>query len=160
MSLLSSSRRCVIAVLLAAAPVTLGLAAESGDVAVRGLGGGEASPLATLLRLSAALCVVLLVFWGCARLVRRLNGAGLVGGGAAQAGLRVVGALSLGGRERLVLVQAGEEQLLLGVTATHIERLHLLPTPLSAPGDNASGPFDSGDFRAKLLSAMNRRTPS
>ena len=160
MPLPSSRSLCTIAVLLTVAPLSIGLAAEGTDMTAGGLGGADVSPLATLLRLAAALCVVLLVFWGCARLVRRLNGAGLVGGGAAQAGLRVVGALSLGSRERLVLVQAGEEQLLLGVTATSIERLHLLPTPLSVPGDAPAGPFDSGDFRAKLLSAMQRRTPS
>jgi len=130
--------------------------AEGTAVAVRGLGGVEASPLATLLRLVAALFIVLIVFWGCARLLRHLNVGGGGVTGVSRAGLRIVGALPLGSRERLVIVQAGDEQLLLGVTATRIERLHRLETPIAAPGKAADG----GDFRTRLLAAMERRTPS
>ncbi|ATG73204.1 flagellar biosynthetic protein FliO [Zobellella denitrificans] len=54
--------------------------------------------------------------------------------------LRVVATLALGSRERVVVVQAGEEQFLLGVTAQQITQLGRLEQPLvvtpppSAPG--------------------------
>jgi len=154
--------------------------AQELDVAVTGLGGASGSPLGTLLRLLAALAIVLVAFWGCARLMRRLNG---IGGGA-HGGLRIVGGLSLGHRERLVVVQAGEEQLLLGLSAGRIERLHLLERPLAAAsaasvgaarsGDPEGVPVagasaaskalgvdgDGGDFRTRLLAAMHRQVRS
>jgi flagellar protein FliO/FliZ len=40
--------------------------------------------------------------------------------------LQIVGGLSLGMREKLVLVQAGKKQLILGVTPSRIEMLHVL----------------------------------
>lgn len=139
----------------------VGSVALAQDVAVRAPGGASASPLATLARLSLALALVLLAFWGCARLMRRLQRASESGG----VGLRVVGGLSLGQRERLVVVQAGDEQLLLGVSAGRIERLHVLDTPLGGAEERPSrtepvAPAASADFRRKLVAAMQRRVPS
>ena len=146
---------------LAALPSLASGVALAQDVAVRGPGAASASPLATLARLSLALALVLLAFWGCARLMRRLQRASEGGG----AGLRVVGGLSLGQRERLVVVQAGDEQLLLGVSAGRIERLHVLDTPLGGAGEGPSrtvpiAPDASADFRRKLVAAMQRRVSS
>ena len=48
--------------------------------------------------------------------------------------LRVVSMLSLGARERLVIVQAGRQQILLGLTQGNIKKLHLLsPEPDITP---------------------------
>ncbi len=41
--------------------------------------------------------------------------------------LRHVAALSVGARERVLIVQAGDQWLVLGVTATAIQTLHTLP---------------------------------
>jgi len=90
----------------------------------------------SLLRLLGALGVVLVAFWLFARLVRQLNGAG----NSAVAGLRVVGSLSLGQRERLVVLEAEGERIVLGVTAHTVTRVHAmeaLPSsgePLASPG--------------------------
>ena len=130
--------------------------AESGEVTANAAE-GAASPLATLLRLVAALLVVLLAFWVCARLMRRLA-PGAVGG--AGSNLRVVGALSLGQRERVVLVQVGDEQLLLGVSAGRVERLHLLRHPLDDEPRSRPSSGSGLDFRESLRSAMRRRVPS
>ena len=43
------------------------------------------------------------------------------------AGLKVIAQLPLGPRERIVVVEAGERWLLLGVTAAHIQRIGTLP---------------------------------
>jgi flagellar protein FliO/FliZ len=45
--------------------------------------------------------------------------------------LKVLGAISLGAREKAVLIQVGEQQLLLGVTPQQINTLYTLPEPLS-----------------------------
>ena len=55
---------------------------------------------------------------------------------AAGGGLRVLGGLSMGSRERVVLIQAGETQLLLGVAPGRVQTLHVLDQPLqlNTPG--------------------------
>tara|TARA_R110000737_G_scaffold9663_1_gene25417 strand:- start:1057 stop:1521 length:465 start_codon:yes stop_codon:yes gene_type:complete len=63
-------------------------------------------------------------------------------------GLKIVTSLQLGAKEKLVVVQAGQKQLLLGVTTQQITLLETLDEPLVSPKEN------SGDFAqsfAKLL---------
>ena len=68
--------------------------------------------------------IILVLGW----LLRRLRGASLLGGSRQ---LKVVSSLALGQRERLVVVQVGEEQYLLGVTAQQISGLGKLDIPLA-----------------------------
>lgn len=110
------------------------------------------SPLATLGKLAVALIIVLAVFYVFARVMRQMQG---VQGGF-HSGLKVVGALSLGQREKVVVVQAGDKQLVLGVTSTQINTLHILEQPLSTPG----GAVELGDFRQKLSAALKRQVAS
>lgn len=106
------------------------------------------SPLATLGRLTVALFFVLIVFWVFAKLMKKLQ----VGQGATSNGLSVVGALPLGQREKIVVVQVGSEQILLGVTSSNISMLHTLGKPLST--DEVS---ELGDFKQKLSAALQRQ---
>jgi len=120
--------------------------------------GSPTAMIGTLLRLIAALAVVLVAFWVCARLMRRLD---TFGRQRAQHGLRIVATLPIGQRERVLVVQAGDEQILLGVTAQAIERLHVLEKPLSTTGsvklDEKTVPDDGQEFRTRLKAAMQRR---
>ena len=53
------------------------------------------------------------------------------------AGLKVIAQLPLGPRERIIVLEAGDRWLLLGVTAAHIQRIGTLPKgelPPAAPG--------------------------
>lgn len=119
------------------------VAAESGKAVI--------SPLATLGKLALALIIVLAVFWIFARVMRQVQN---IQGDMHQA-LRVVGALSVGQRERVVVVQVGEEQLVIGVTSSQINTLHVLQEPLSSGSNQAQ----AGDFRAKLTAALKRQVP-
>ncbi|MGO1247381.1 MAG: flagellar biosynthetic protein FliO [Oceanisphaera sp.] len=76
--------------------------------------------------LSSLLVIGLILVLGW--LLRRLRGASLLGGSRQ---LKVVSSLALGQRERLMVVQVGEEQWLLGVTAQQISGLGKLDTPLA-----------------------------
>ena len=71
--------------------------------------------------------------------------------------LRVIGALGVGQRERVVLVQVGDEQLVLGVTANRIDRLHVLEHPLdvSSAGDETTSGFAT-KLRDVLQSGQGR----
>ena len=73
-----------------------------------------------------ALVAVLALIVGLAWLLKRLPGAGL----RSSDQLRVVTSLAVGQRERLVVVQVGQQQLLLGVTTQGINTLHTLAEPL------------------------------
>lgn len=80
-----------------------------------------------VLALVLVVGLILLLSW----LARRMPGLGLGAGGANPA-LRIVGSLALGPRDRLVVVEVGETQLLLGVGAGGTRTLHTLAEPLPA----------------------------
>jgi flagellar protein FliO/FliZ len=77
----------------------------------------------SLLPLVLALVFVLALIPVAIWLLKRM-GAGTQTGAA---GMRVVAQLPLGTRERVVVVEAGERWLLLGVTASSINRIGTLP---------------------------------
>ncbi len=62
----------------------------------------------------------------CALVLKRFN---LTQQGVSQ--LKVVTSLSLGAKERVVVIQAGEQQLLLGVTAQQVTLIERLAEPLA-----------------------------
>ena len=71
--------------------------------------------------------------------------------------LRVVGQISLGYRERAVVVEVGQEQILLGVSPGQVRFLCRLEQPLAtqSPETNASPPF-----KALLKRFQNREVDS
>lgn len=76
-----------------------------------------------------ALLLVLALIIGMAWLLRRVSGLGLQG----PESLRTIATLAVGPKERLLVVQAGDTQLLVGVTAQQITLLHQLDKPLPVP---------------------------
>jgi flagellar protein FliO/FliZ len=105
-------------------------------------------PAGSVLQLTLGLVAVLLAIGASVWLVRRLGRLqGMVG-----SGLRVLGGLSLGARERVVLVQVGDQQLLLGVAPGRVQTLHVLEQPLSEPRRQS----DPGSFGARLQAALGR----
>jgi len=59
-----------------------------------------------------------------------------------QKGLNIVRQLAVGHKERIVIVQAGEEQFLVGVTAQSIQLISKLEKPLSQE-EMAASPFSN-----------------
>lgn len=53
--------------------------------------------------------------------------------------LRVLGGLSIGGRERVVLVQVGDKQLVLGVAPGRVQALHVMDQPVEPASTDAAG---------------------
>jgi flagellar protein FliO/FliZ len=74
-----------------------------------------------ILSLLAVLVAIVVVAW----ILKKLQV-----GGLAVNGLKVVTSLNLGSKERLVVVQVGEKQLLLGVTGQQINLLDTLAEPI------------------------------
>ncbi len=67
--------------------------------------------------------------------------------------MKIIGGLSLGSRERVVLLQIGEKQLVVGVTSSHIQTLHVLDEALPDEDTSEKGT----GFSAKLQAAITNR---
>jgi flagellar protein FliO/FliZ len=78
-----------------------------------------------MLRVCASLGVVIALILGAGWLLRRLQG-GVVRGGH----LRAIESVAVGMKERVVLVQAGDKQLLVGVAPGNVRTLHVFETPI------------------------------
>lgn len=100
------------------------------------------------VKLGLALLLVLGIFVAFAWMMRRFSGFQT----SAKGDLRVITGLSLGTRERVVVVKAGKVQLLLGVTPGKISKLHVLEEDLEAEMALAQT-----DFKQKLKSALGRK---
>ena len=102
----------------------------------------------SLLQVMLALVFVVALIVATAWLLRRFSGTGL----SRNATLRVLAGVSVGQRERVVLVQAGEVQLLLGVAPGAVRTLHTFDQPLLLEGAAEKG---GERFAERLMSAMN-----
>ncbi len=80
----------------------------------------------TLLQVVFGLAVILALIVGGAMLLRRFGQWNLTQGGA----LRIVAGLAIGPRERVVVLQVGSQQLLVGITPGSIATLAELKEPL------------------------------
>jgi len=87
-----------------------------------------------------ALVLVVGLILALSWLARRMPGLGGAAG-ASHPSLRIVGALALGPRDRLVVVEVGGTQLLLGVGAGGTRTLHTLDQPLPTDAKKASPAF-------------------
>ena len=70
-------------------------------------------------------------------------------------GLKIITSLHLGSKEKLVVVQSGDKQLLLGVTAQQITLLETLDEPLT---NSAAKPIDFPQAIAKFLKQKTVKT--
>lgn len=93
-----------------------------------------------------SLLMVLALIIICAFVLKRFN---LTQQSVSQ--LRVVTSLSLGAKERVMVVQVGEQQLLLGVSAQQITLLDKLAEPLTEPTINTA------DLPKNLLSFLSNQ---
>ena len=103
-----------------------------------------------LLRLTLALGVVLAVIIGLAWLLRRMARFNRSVNGQ----LRILGGLAVGNRERIVLVQVGKAQLLVGVAPGRVQTLHVLDEPVETPQSASVGEDGRSVSFAKRLRAM------
>ncbi len=114
-----------------------------------------------LLRTIMALMLVLGLLAGLAWMMKRF-GPKMSGGGA---NLRVVGALNLGGRERIMVVEVGDQWIVVGAAPGRVNALHTMPrqegdlAPATAYGDAAGGnPANNfSDWLKKTIDKRNAR---
>ncbi|MET0232318.1 MAG: flagellar biosynthetic protein FliO [Rhodanobacteraceae bacterium] len=89
-----------------------------------------------LLRVCLSLGVVIALILCAGYVLRRLQGGTVRSGG----NLRALESIAIGMKERVVLVQAGEKQLLLGVAPGSVRTLHVFDEPIALATPNAVTP--------------------
>ena len=113
----------------------------------------SASYLAQLIvgLLVVLLCIVLLAWFA-----KRFNGFQSLSGSS----MRILGTMSMGARERVVLIQVGDNQILLGVAPGRVNTLHVLEESVdfdksqSEKMTNSHSPIKS--FADRLTAAVSK----
>lgn len=77
---------------------------------------------------------------------------------AANGHLKVLGGVSVGPRERVLLLQVGQDQILVGVTSSEISLLHMLSQPVSV--DEAKKETFATGFAQQLQTFIRRSESS
>lgn len=137
-------------------PVTISMEVGHTDISIRNLLQLNQGSVIELDRLAAAQLAQLVLGLGLviglifllAWLVRRVQQAGPRGNRL----IRTLASQPLGPRDRLVLVQVGEEQILLGLTPGRITPLHVLKEPIHLPDGEPATP----EFAQRLLELLNK----
>ena len=115
---------------------------------------GAVSLASVLQMITVLLAVLALIFAGAWALKRfgRMQG-------TAHEQLRLVGGINLGQRERIVIVQAGSDRLLIGVAPGCIRTLHVLePAPEGEAADPADGgPAAPASFLGRFNQELRKR---
>jgi flagellar protein FliO/FliZ len=130
------------------------------SVSVTGLGKPVKTPVvapkintgAHLMSLVFGLTLILLLIFALAWLVRRMGQGGLL----SHSQMKIVAAMPLGTRERVVVVDVAGQQLLLGITTTQINTLHVFPEPVI----NTAHASSQSEFGKKLMAILQKPTES
>ncbi|KEX92287.1 flagellar assembly protein FliO [Pseudomonas putida] len=125
---------------LAAEPVANAAAAPAVNSGVAG----------QLTQLVFGLLLVLVLIFFLAWLLRRVQQAGPAGKGQV---IELIGSRALGPRDRLMLVQVGNEQILLGLSPGTITALHVLKEPVQVPSGTEKA---TPEFAQRLMELMGK----
>ncbi|WP_302181328.1 flagellar biosynthetic protein FliO [Paraburkholderia sp. NMBU_R16] len=124
-----------------------------------GVGAGTAVPslgVGAVLQTLVGLAVVIGLVFACAWLARRFGLRPSARGNV----VRTVGGVSLGGKERVAVVEIGDTWLVLGAAPGNVRLLHTLPAgsiDLTRGGPGSSGPADSPDDAATQAGTFGSR---
>lgn len=101
-----------------------------------------------LTQSATALFIVLVSVIGFAWMMRRFGRLQ----SSAKGALQMIDGMALSTRERIVLVQVGDTQILLGVAPGRVETVHVLDKPVQAEGRREM----SGNFAARLKEVLGK----
>ena len=103
-----------------------------------------------LLKLTLAMVFILVLIFGLAWVMKKMNLTQQSQNGL----IKIVSAISVGQRDRIALIQVGDEQLLVGLTPGRIEKLHTLKSTVN--GDLVK--YDNQSFADKFNHLLKRET--
>ena len=114
------------------------------------------SPLnvAGLFEVVIGLAFIVFLIFALAFLFRKFGNTGVGMGGL----IKVVAAMSLGGRDRIALISVGQKQMLLGISPGRIATLHVFEEPLEdivLAGSAGQSQNPSSEFAKKLQGLLS-----
>lgn len=104
---------------------------------------------AYMMQVLLGLLFVIGLVFALAWILKKVGQGNLVGGQQ----MKVVAAMPMGTRERIALVEVGGQHILLGVTATQINTLHVFDEPVDLNQPSEGG---ASDFSAKLKEILTK----
>lgn len=140
------------------------LSAAVFPMAVNAAPGAQSSPLfdgGYLLQVAGSLLLVLVALFGLLFLLKRMNGLPAI----ERKGIRMLASLKVGTREKVVLLEAGGSQLLVGVAAGSVRTLHVLDATAAGAGatdnrdDAGTDAKDNGNFSDVLHNTTAGQQP-
>jgi flagellar protein FliO/FliZ len=105
-----------------------------------------------LLNVTLGLMAIIGLIFALSLFVKRFGS----GAFSANTHLKIISSMPLGTRERIVLIDAGGQQLLLGITPTNINTLHVFADPIVV--DNK--PTNPSEFSQKLMAILQQKPAS
>ena len=116
----------------------------------------QVDPLSSgyLIKLTLGLVAIVLLIFGLAWLMKKMQLTQFSQNGLIQ----IVSAISVGQRDRIALIQVGDEQLLVGLTPGSIKKLHTLKTRVEVPVSQAMAAGSAfGDKFKQLLQQEQKK---
>lgn len=101
-----------------------------------------------LIKLTLALVFILLLIFGLAWMMKKMQ----LTQHSQNDLIKIVSAISVGQRDRIALIQVGDEQVLLGLTPGRIEKLHTLKSIVNTDLKSV----DNQSFGEKFNQLLNR----
>ena len=109
----------------------------------------EPSTSTDALSVSLGLIFILILIFSLAWFIKKMGYSNLTGQGQ----LKIIATLNLGQKEKIALIQVGKQQLVVGITATQINTLHVLDDLLPETA------VDEIDVQAKDKESVINETP-
>lgn len=122
------------------------IAASTAAMPVAAASSADLNIATTIASLGLVVALILFLAW----LLRRMRFPGLNG---AQGGMKIVSQVPLGQKERLIVLQVNNEQLLIGVTSHQVSLIKKLDEPLQ-PNEKKT------DFASQLGQLMKKNEKS
>lgn len=104
------------------------------------------------IQAALALALIVSLLLGMAWLARKVSG----GKGFGQGGMKIIGGVALGPRERIVLLEVGSEWLVVGIVPGQIRTLHRLEKGVAGSPEAATASADK-PFSQWLQTVTERR---
>ena len=92
-----------------------------------------------LLQVVGSFVVVILLLVGVLVMLRRFNGVS----GQMSGNMRVLSSVGVGQRERAVLLQVGDKQILVGVGPGNVRKIHVFDEPVVDPKETSTPNFSA-----------------
>ncbi|MCW8932539.1 MAG: flagellar biosynthetic protein FliO [Gammaproteobacteria bacterium] len=112
------------------------------------------SPNADALSVSLGLIFILIIIFSLAWFMKKMGYSHVSGKGQ----LKIIASLNLGPKEKISVIQVGNQQLLVGMTSTQINTLHVLEEPLIESKSEIKGEVETDNhFANKLSEFLNNK---